>query len=51
MGWFENDVKIYGIQTEIGKSEPDALFENDVKIYGIQTQDWKIVQRKCLRMM
>ena len=34
---FENDVKIYGIQTKTQKVKPDRSFENDVKIYGIQT--------------
>ena len=34
---FENDVKIYGIQTVIRRSERPIKFENDVKIYGIQT--------------
>ena len=35
---FENDVKMYGIQT--GLVEPFRVlpFENDVKMYGIQTQ-------------
>ena len=35
---FENDVKMYGIQTRqrgIGNPNP---FENDVKMYGIQTE-------------
>ena len=34
---FENDVKIYGIQTAHASSSTLVLFENDVKIYGIQT--------------
>ena len=34
---FENDVKMYGTQTEqITLSAPD-VFENDVKMYGTQT--------------
>jgi len=34
---FENDVKMYGIQTDrICVSHP-YMFENDVKMYGIQT--------------
>ena len=34
---FENDVKMYGIQTyRKGRSLP-VTFENDVKMYGIQT--------------
>ena len=36
---FENDVKIYGIQTVIHWFIVSCLFENDVKIYGIQTQN------------
>ena len=35
---FENDVKIYGIQTSKTSFPLDTLFENDVKIYGIQTR-------------
>ena len=34
---FENDVKIYGIQTGVSTSGISSEFENDVKIYGIQT--------------
>ena len=34
---FENDVKIYGIQTNTNTGGFQARFENDVKIYGIQT--------------
>ena len=34
---FENDVKIYGIQTRRAASQDRQSFENDVKIYGIQT--------------
>ena len=37
MTLFENDVKIYGIQTERRNVHMDLQFENDVKIYGIQT--------------
>ena len=36
---FENDVKIYGIQTTALKKSDHVPFENDVKIYGIQTDD------------
>ena len=35
--WFENDVKMYGIQTYIGFETLGMWFENDVKMYGIQT--------------
>ena len=34
---FENDVKMYGIQTDRGWLGDRAAFENDVKMYGIQT--------------
>ena len=34
---FENDVKMYGIQTHYGESCRKLKFENDVKMYGIQT--------------
>ena len=34
---FENDVKMYGIQTKWYHEHLDVLFENDVKMYGIQT--------------
>ena len=36
---FENDVKIYGIQTSPVFLSLSSEFENDVKIYGIQTAD------------
>ena len=34
---FENDVKMYGTQTNSGKECSKGLFENDVKMYGTQT--------------
>ena len=34
---FENDVKMYGTQTEKGGKRTKRLFENDVKMYGTQT--------------
>ena len=34
---FENDVKMYGIQTKTQEEYLSVLFENDVKMYGIQT--------------
>ena len=34
---FENDVKMYGTQTQICLRLLDSLFENDVKMYGTQT--------------
>ena len=36
---FENDVKMYGIQTARCFSALVSSFENDVKMYGIQTKD------------
>ena len=37
---FENDVKMYGIQTLSVPSTLYSWFENDVKMYGIQTQKY-----------
>ena len=34
---FENDVKMYGIQTSPRMICLEHRFENDVKMYGIQT--------------
>ena len=34
---FENDVKMYGIQTIPPQVSSSDGFENDVKMYGIQT--------------
>ena len=34
---FENDVKMYGTQTQIQEYYNPELFENDVKMYGTQT--------------
>ena len=48
---FENDVKIYGIQTERRSKQHDRRFENDVKIYGIQTDIGANLSDVCLRMM
>ena len=35
---FENDVKMYGTQTEAKGNALDFVFENDVKMYGTQTK-------------
>ena len=35
---FENDVKMYGIQTVNALVDLITKFENDVKMYGIQTK-------------
>ena len=34
---FENDVKMYGTQTQSLENPNDQPFENDVKMYGTQT--------------
>ena len=34
---FENDVKMYGTQTNSKKNNGTDAFENDVKMYGTQT--------------
>ena len=34
---FENDVKMYGTQTQMQTNLCHILFENDVKMYGTQT--------------
>ena len=34
---FENDVKMYGTQTDPNGIGPALTFENDVKMYGTQT--------------
>ena len=48
---FENDVKMYGIQTFTRYSIAVELFENDVKMYGIQTPHFQIRFAMSLRMM
>ena len=48
---FENDVKMYGIQTPLSSAEPSEQFENDVKMYGIQTRKRNQTLRSSLRMM
>ena len=48
---FENDVKIYGIQTVWLQCAVSYGFENDVKIYGIQTDTPDSATPACLRMM
>ena len=34
---FENDVKMYGTQTDDTSIKNHVMFENDVKMYGTQT--------------
>ena len=48
---FENDVKMYGTQTEIRKNRPKGMFENDVKMYGTQTVICYLLPYLGLRMM
>ena len=48
---FENDVKIYGIQTFDNLKNDTPVFENDVKIYGIQTVCIYVIRYSRLRMM
>ena len=39
---FENDVKMYGTQTEYSSNPITLLFENDVKMYGTQTRMFRL---------
>ena len=48
---FENDVKMYGIQTNHRHRIPKSKFENDVKMYGIQTLNEFLKRKESLRMM
>ena len=48
---FENDVKMYGIQTVFVPFVALAVFENDVKMYGIQTYSTVSNLMGSLRMM
>ncbi len=48
---FENDVKMYGIQTVFWRTAAVLGFENDVKMYGIQTIHINISADTGLRMM
>ena len=48
---FENDVKMYGIQTQPQKMTTQETFENDVKMYGIQTKGRTESPQSRLRMM
>ena len=38
---FENDVKMYGTQTDKNELTAMTAFENDVKMYGTQTETLK----------
>ena len=48
---FENDVKMYGTQTEKCRIYPVRPFENDVKMYGTQTNNHEYTACSSLRMM
>ena len=41
---FENDVKMYGTQTEFDAVNDNLEFENDVKMYGTQTTSSPLVR-------
>ena len=47
---FENDVKMYGTQTEVVYRDCLDMFENDVKMYGTQTLNKMTGTMNCLRM-
>ena len=42
--WFENDVKMYGTQTDKNELTAMTAFENDVKMYGTQTKHREIIK-------
>ena len=42
---FENDVNMYGIQTQTTVVRLWNLFENDVNMYGIQTGKQKMIKQ------
>ena len=48
---FENDVKMYGTQTDFTTSAGRSRFENDVKMYGTQTIHLSLMNENSLRMM
>ena len=48
---FENDVKMYGTQTEKLSDDGKRKFENDVKMYGTQTIPLQSKHGSSLRMM
>ena len=49
--WFENDVKMYGTQTDKNELTAMTAFENDVKMYGTQTIEQAMSVCLGLRMM
>ena len=48
---FENDVKMYGTQTDEMLRYVMSMFENDVKMYGTQTVRSIVHSWRSLRMM
>ena len=48
---FENDVKMYGTQTDWPDTMTGISFENDVKMYGTQTIHLSLMNENSLRMM
>ena len=48
---FENDVKMYGTQTNLWVLKTMEMFENDVKMYGTQTRLGGFFSIPRLRMM
>ena len=48
---FENDVEMYGAQTDGNPIVFLDLFENDVEMYGAQTRIAPSLTVLCLRMM
>ena len=48
---FENDVEMYGAQTNEENLIAVTKFENDVEMYGAQTEENFISVCSCLRMM
>ena len=48
---FENDVKMYGTQTQKTIDKVVKEFENDVKMYGTQTIHLSLMNENSLRMM
>ena len=48
---FENDVEMYGAQTQLQRPRDTFQFENDVEMYGAQTVAAPIPSLCGLRMM
>lgn len=48
---FENDVKMYGTETQIRQLQYPLVFENDVKMYGTETDVRMEYVKMRLKMM